>query len=342
MNTYPVGIDISLWDPPLDWAKYTFPFVFIKVSEGIVIDPKLDVHWTHARGHTQRGGYHMFRAYVDPHIAAAKFLEYLDGDVGELPPVLDLEYADNIDVKTVVSRALTWLIEVEKRASVTPIVYSRKTFIYDTLKIYNYPDFARYPLWDAVYPYDNYSDAARAAVIHSVLIGEKALPIPPIYKPFKRRPYIQWTSRGSPFDVPGYYTGAGHKKAVDFNFQLEDELPPEPGGTMKGTVKAGFTLKVRNADGTETGKLLEGGDVVYGDGVNNRIYYQRIYWGGVTVEEQPGNSAVRDATQEFMTLVPGTDPIPAPTLPVINVAVSVSGYVSPSGAETVNLEWKPK
>lgn len=227
------GIDISLWDPPgNNWSQYTWDFLFVKVSEGYVIDPKFDIHWLKSRGHTNRGGYHFFRAFVDPREAARRFLSYLDGDIGELPPVLDLEATNDIDVRTVVSRALTWLIECEKRSGITPIVYSGLNFIKNVLKLQLYPDFSRYPLWLAVYPYDTiyegYTEEDRARKLKSILDAPHFLPIPPIPKPFVQMPYIQWTAKGSPYDVPGYYIGINHKKAVDFNFQLEPVSIPLP------------------------------------------------------------------------------------------------------------------
>lgn len=228
------GIDISLWDPTANnWSQYTWDFLFVKVSEGYSIDKKFDVHWIKSKGRTLRGGYHFFRAFVDPREAARRFLGYLDGDLGELPPVLDLESTNNIEVKTVVSRALTWLIECEYRTGITPMIYSRTSFLTgpNSLHIEKYPDFARYPLWLAVYPYDKlydgYTEVDRTRKIKSILENPSYLPIPKIPKPFVDMPYIQWTSKGNPFDVPGYYTGVGHKEAVDFNFQLVPNVQPE-------------------------------------------------------------------------------------------------------------------
>lgn len=234
------GIDVSKWDTRMDWSKYDWEFAFIKVSEGSVIDPQFDAHWLGARGRTQRGGYHFFRAYVNPAFAVGRFVEYLDGDPGELPPVLDLEAMDGIDKRTVVSRALTWLIECERILGIRPIVYTSPGFISD-VQLYLYPDFADYELWLATYPYDKiyegYTEADRAAKIKSILNNPALLRIPPVPKPFKKIHYYQWTAKGSPFDVPGYYTGTGHKQAVDFNFQLE-EMPEKP--------KANVSIQIRS------------------------------------------------------------------------------------------------
>lgn len=244
------GIDVSKWDVGMNYALYDWDFAFVKVSEGSVKDSLFDTHWNGFRGRTQRGGYSFFRAFVDPLIAVQRFVEYLDRDYGELPPVLDLEVTDNIDVKTVVSRALTWLINCERVVGKTPIVYSSPDFITNVLKLHLYPDFARYPLWLAAYPYDKiyegYTEADRERTLHEVLIGTKKLFIPAKPKPFVRTPYYQWTGKGNPEDVPGYYTGTGSKKAVDFNFELEDLPDPQPGEPMFFKVTAD-SLNIRSS-----------------------------------------------------------------------------------------------
>ena len=316
------GIDVSKWDVNMDWSGYDWDFAFIKVSEGLVIDRLFDSHWSSARGRTQRGGYHFFRPFVDPKQALGRFLDYLDGDLGELPLVLDLEVTDDIDKRTVVSRALTWLVECKKATGETPIVYTSQGFI-DEVDLFDYPDFAPYPLWLAQYPFDKifpgYDERERALVLHEILTDSRVLHIPACPKPFKKLVYHQWTAKGAPQDVPGYYVGPGGKLAVDFNFQVEEIPPtpqPEPGGTMKGVVKTGFTLKIRDSAGNDTGKVLRAGDTVYGPVINNRIYFFRVYRANGTLEQQAGNSAVRDNTTEWVTLTnedePGQEPTPAP------------------------------
>src|SRR5688572_31389727 len=73
-------------------------------------------------------------------------------------------------------------------------------------------------------------------------------------------------------------------KEIDLNTDFSgapDPAPePEPqpeGVIMQGIVKAGFTLKVRRADGSDTGMVLRAGDMVYGDVANSRIYYDEIF-----------------------------------------------------------------
>ena len=108
---------------------------------------------------------------------------------------------------------------------------------------------------------------------------------------------------------------------------------------MKGVVKTGYTLKIRDSAGNDTGKVLRAGDTVYGPVINNRIYFFRVYRANGTLEQQSGNSAVRDNTTEWVTLTnedePGQEPTPAPESPVFQVQVSAPGY------ETVIVELRP-
>lgn len=338
------GIDVSKWDAKMNWSLYTWPFAFIKVSEGLVIDPLFDFHWVNAKGHTQRSGYHFFRAFVDPRESARRFIEYLDGDMGELPPVLDLESRNDIDKRTVVSRALTWLIEYETRTSIKPIVYISKGFI-DEIELHKYPDFEDYPLWFAQYPYDliyeGYTEADRTLRIKSILDNPSLLRIPPIYKPFKSMRYIQWTAKGNPKDVPGYFTGTGSKKAVDFNFELE-EAPPMPETITEGTITAALLapqtrLNIRSAasaTASDLGDLFDK-DKVYGVVSGGWMKFTKIIRANGTVENFTGY-----ASATYMTLrnVPVEPPTPGPVvgLPVLNVTVSGEGY------NPVSVELRPK
>lgn len=314
------GVDVSLWDPKMDWSKYTWDFAFIKVSEGTVIDPLVDYHWVNAKGYTQRSGYHFFRAFVDPRQAAQKFIDYLKGDMGELPPVLDLESTNGIEVKTVVSRALTWLLDYKRITGVKPIVYSSPSFI-NEIELFKYPDFAEYDLWLATYPFDNiytgYTEADRAQKLKSILDNPASLNIPPAPAPFKKIKYFQWTAKGNPKDVPGYYTGTGSKKAVDFNFELDnEELPPMPTtiqeGTIQGYLLAPQTkLNIRDAASATARDLgdLFNGDKVIGVVLGGWMKFTKIIRANGDIENFTGF-----ASATYMTLrdVSDTEP-PTPT-----------------------------
>jgi len=229
------GIDTSYYDggadnqgqPALntiDWAEYArsgWPFAFIKVSEGTVADPLFSLQWEAARGNIYRGGYHFFRPDVDVARSVDKFIEYIGEDVGELPPVLDMESRYGINGDVVAARALEWLDLYEQAIGVKPIIYSGAGFLKYEIQAHKFPKFAEYELWLAQYYYDNMSDPARAEKIHRVLLSTDPITFPASPLPWSGIPTtFQWTGKGAPKDVPGYYMGYGAKRSVDFNFSV--------------------------------------------------------------------------------------------------------------------------
>lgn len=319
------GIDVSKWDTEINWSKYDWDFAFIKVSEGTVIDPLFDYHWVNAKGHTDRSGYHFFRAFVDPRQSAQRFIEFLKGDMGELPPVLDLESTNNIDARTVCSRALTWLLEYKRVTGVKPIVYSSPSFIGE---VDLWDNFAEYDLWLATYPFDTiytgYTEADRTQRLKGILDNPESLSIPPAPAPFKKIKYIQWTAKLNPKDVPGYYTGTGSKKAVDCNFELDTEEPmPEiiKEGTIQGALLAPSTkLNIRDAASStarDLGDLFDG-DRIYGVVSGGWMRLTKIIRANGTIENITGY-----ASATYMTLrdIPVEPPIPTPTRTITGATV---------------------
>jgi len=161
MATVP-GIDVSYWDSGIDWPKVRATgqrFMFTKATEGdFYADPTFPTNWSGAKAAgLLRGAYHFFRCNVDPKKQAKKFIDYVKktGDNGELPPVLDLESNDGQTKDKVISRAKTWLDEVEKAFGRKPIIYSGQYFLQDYLSEAGGgpPSWAKdYPLWLAQYP----------------------------------------------------------------------------------------------------------------------------------------------------------------------------------------------
>lgn len=222
MTTKLRGIDIAKWDGggllpyhTLEWENYHWEYAFIKASEGTVADPLFKRQWIAARGHVLRGAYHYFRPFVDPYNAVLALLELMDGDLGELPMVFDLESTDNMKNEDVVARSFAWLTEYERRTRVRPIIYSSPGFL-SGIDADLYPKFRNYKLFLAQYLFDNWSDVPRTLKLSNILNEVSALPIPEKPAPFTQMPFVQWTSRGDPKDVPGYFLGSGHKLAVDF------------------------------------------------------------------------------------------------------------------------------
>ena len=169
MATVP-GIDVSYWDSGIDWPKVRATgqrFMFTKATEGdFYADPTFAANWSGAKSAgLLRGAYHFFRANVDPKQQAKKFIDYVKKvkDDGELPPVLDLESNDGQTKDKVISRAKTWLDEVEKAFGKKPIIYSGQYFLQDYLSEAGGgpPKWAKdYPLWLAQYP-NSYVDGQQ-------------------------------------------------------------------------------------------------------------------------------------------------------------------------------------
>ena len=161
MATVP-GIDVSYWDSGIDWPKVRATgqrFVFAKATEGdSYADPTFDDNWRGAKtAGLLRGAYHFFRSNLDPKKQANKFIDYVKSmnDDGEFPPVLDLETNDGQTKDKVISRAKTWLDQVEAAFGKKPIIYSGQYFLQDYFSEAGGgpPIWAKdYPLWIAQYP----------------------------------------------------------------------------------------------------------------------------------------------------------------------------------------------
>lgn len=230
-----LGIDLSTWDlRPLDWQKASelLSFAFIKISEGTVPDPLFRPQWEAAEGYILRGLYHFFIPSVDPEASVKKTIEiYKAVSPGELPPALDLEVGDP---KITLDRARAWLEIFERATGVRPIIYSSPGFLSSigagakTASGKYLNEWLRsYEVWLSVWPYDNMSEAPRRDRIRQILRGDIVPAYPNGVPPWNIRPaFYQWTSRGEPGDIPGYYMGTGHKLAVDLNyyFGTKEEL----------------------------------------------------------------------------------------------------------------------
>lgn len=161
MATVP-GIDVSYWNASIDWPKVSaagLKFVFVKTSEGErYVDPTFKDNWAGAKAAgVLRGAYHFFRSNADPGRQADCFINALKstGDLGDLPPALDLETNDGQPNQRVISRARAWMDRVQSAFNKKPIIYSGQYFLQDHFSEPGGgpPAWARdYPLWVAQYP----------------------------------------------------------------------------------------------------------------------------------------------------------------------------------------------
>ena len=95
------GIDVSKYQQTISWdavkemkvKNIALGFVFIKATEGIAnTDPQFRRNWKKSKQAGMiRGAYHFFLATKDGKEQAQNFINAVDLEKGDLPPVVDVE-----------------------------------------------------------------------------------------------------------------------------------------------------------------------------------------------------------------------------------------------------------
>lgn len=139
------------WDS-LSIGNKTIPleFVIMRATMGNrSADKHFDEFWRLAKKHNLiRGAYHFYRADEDPIIQANNFLETVQLESGDLPPVLDIEKIPTRKTnKKLVEDLKIWCKIVEETYGKKPIIYTYYHYYKDFLK----GEFDDYPLWLANY-----------------------------------------------------------------------------------------------------------------------------------------------------------------------------------------------
>lgn len=153
------GIDISHYQGEIDWQllrtayinKTPVRFVIIKATEGAsIIDENFQQNFHDAREHGFiRGAYHFWSNKTDPRSQAQFFINNVPLEVGDLPPVLDIEHKPkNRSTQDFQRDVLTWLHTVENKFHVKPIIYTYYKFKQAYLADSRFDD---YPYWIAHY-----------------------------------------------------------------------------------------------------------------------------------------------------------------------------------------------
>lgn len=158
------GVDVSRHqneaqpNQHMDWQALLAAgkkFVFIRATLGTTgIDPYFVLNWRAARAAgILTGAYHYLIHNLDGRKQADNFLKVLGGDMGELPPVLDLEprAADKglINPSVCLLNAMAWLERVEAVSGKRPLVYTNSAAL--SQMVTNRKPLAEYPLWMAAY-----------------------------------------------------------------------------------------------------------------------------------------------------------------------------------------------
>jgi lysozyme len=147
------GIDVSDHQGSVDWnavKQAGKSFAFIKATDGITwTDPDFATNWSGAKAAgLLRGAYHFYETNDDPTAQAENFLNAVQLEAGDLPPVVDIEKLHSGgSVSQVVKDLQTWLDVVEKATGRMPIIYTDRSF-WSSLGT---SAFGLYPLWIAEY-----------------------------------------------------------------------------------------------------------------------------------------------------------------------------------------------
>ncbi|HQW92298.1 MAG TPA: GH25 family lysozyme [Ferruginibacter sp.] len=155
---YPIhGIDVSRYQHNIDWKavkamedkNIKIGFAFIKATEGLGrVDIGFRKNWFNAKKALMpRGAYHFFISSKSGKAQAENFIETVNLDKGDLPPVLDIESTNGASVTDIQQRAKDWLQVIEKHYKVKPIIYTNIDFYSNFLDGH----FDDYPLWVAHY-----------------------------------------------------------------------------------------------------------------------------------------------------------------------------------------------
>jgi len=129
MILYVKGFDISHWNGTLFWTDIPdeFKWCFIKATEGDTFKDELfPQHWQGAyQENILRAAYHFWRYSSTPASQVAKFRDYVGEDIGEIPPVFDIEdvYAPKLPWK-LYEHILECLQLIEAEFGKKPIIYT--------------------------------------------------------------------------------------------------------------------------------------------------------------------------------------------------------------------------
>jgi lysozyme len=141
------GIDVSVYQGNINWTKVAqsgIQFAFIRAGDGLNKDSQFATNWANAKAAgIMRGAYHFFRASHDGASQANTFLGWLGGDLGELPPIADVETLDGQSASTLGVQLQAWVQTVQGTAS--PGIYTAP----GNWNSWNMPSFSSLTLWEA-------------------------------------------------------------------------------------------------------------------------------------------------------------------------------------------------
>lgn len=151
------GIDVSSYQQKINWKKVDsvnyngikISFAFIKASEGVtLVDPYFQRNWRESKdAGIIRGAYHYFKPKKSGIWQARFYLQTVNVEAGDLPPVVDIEESAGLSENELIPNIQDFLNEVESKTKTKPIIYTGYQFYKDHLR----GRFDEYPIWIAHY-----------------------------------------------------------------------------------------------------------------------------------------------------------------------------------------------
>ena len=146
------GIDVSHHQGRIEWddvAEAGVYFAFVKATEGTDwIDPRGQSNWKGAKDAGLRvGAYHYYLACKPGGAQAEHFIDIVPIDASALPPVIDLEHAQNCGldqpVEEVRAEISVMISKLRRHYGKDPILYTTNSFYSDWLQ----QAFPANPIW---------------------------------------------------------------------------------------------------------------------------------------------------------------------------------------------------
>ena len=155
----PQGVDVASWQHPggaaINWREVSASghrFAFVKATEGIgYVNPFFVADSKQAQNAGMLiGSYHMARPNSSATAQAAEYAAALATQPQpSLPPVLDIEYAENLGPAQLSAWVREFVTEIERLTGRKPIIYTYRYFWQENMA--NTSEFSDYPLWLAAY-----------------------------------------------------------------------------------------------------------------------------------------------------------------------------------------------
>ena len=168
-NNYRInGIDVSKHQSYIYWNavkgmkidSINIDFAFVKATEGVDhVDEMFERNWRLLKTHQiTHGAYLYFIPSSNGRAQAKNFINQVELEKGNLPPVVDIEKTDGLNTSIIKNRLKECLTILEQHYHVKPIIYTYTEFYDNFLG----KDFNEYPLWVAHYTEDKKPNIKRS------------------------------------------------------------------------------------------------------------------------------------------------------------------------------------